>query len=35
MGRTILKAGVALILLALVWRLLQDREDPETIDRID
>ncbi len=35
MGRTILKVGVALILLALVWRLLLDHEDGEKIDRID
>jgi hypothetical protein len=35
MGRTILKVGVALILVALVWKLLQDEETAETIDRID
>ena len=35
MGRTILKVGVALILVALVWKLVLDTEDEEAIDRID
>ena len=35
MGRTILKVGVALILVALIWKLLQDEEESEGIDRID
>jgi hypothetical protein len=35
MGRTILKVGVALILIALIWRLLMDQTDEEKIDRID
>ena len=35
MGRTILKVGVALILIALIWRLLNDQEGEEQIDRID
>lgn len=35
MGRTILKVGVALILIALVWKLLLSDEDEEAIDRID
>lgn len=35
MGRTILKVGVALILIALIWRLLMDETEEEKIDRID
>ncbi len=35
MGRTILKVGVALILIALIWKLLGDEEGEEAIDRID
>jgi hypothetical protein len=35
MGRTILKVGVALILIALVWKLVLGKEEAEAIDRID
>lgn len=35
MGRTILKVGVALILVALIWKLVLGREEDEKIDRID
>jgi hypothetical protein len=35
MGRTILKVGVALILVALIWKLVLAKEDGEEIDRID
>ena len=35
MGRTILKVGVALILIALVWKLVLGNEEEEPIDRID
>ena len=35
MGRTILKVGVALILVALIWKLVLGKEDHDDIDRID
>jgi len=35
MGRTILKVGVAVILIGLIWKLLKDEEHDEGIDRIE
>lgn len=35
MGRTILKVGVALILVALIWKLVLEGDEEEQIDRID
>jgi hypothetical protein len=35
MARTILKFAIALILIALVWKLLMGDEEVEAVDRID
>lgn len=35
MARTILKFAVALLLIALVWKLVIGEDDVEAVDRID
>ncbi len=35
MARTILKFAVALILIALVWKLVVEDDEVEAVDRID
>ena len=35
MGRTILKVGIAVILTALIWKLMTDEKGEDGIDQIE